>query len=137
MNERNDERHSDDQHKPAARWASLWLITVSPTIWAVHFLLCYVTAAIWCARVAGRNGMLGDARLLIAAYTVVALAGIVLTAWRGYRQHSYGEGSAPHNEDSSEDRYRFLGYATLLLSGLSAVATIFVALSAVFIRSCA
>ncbi|MGB7839915.1 MAG: hypothetical protein WBL40_17580 [Terrimicrobiaceae bacterium] len=35
---------------------SLWLLMISPTIWAAHFLLCYLTAAIWCAKFAGRNG---------------------------------------------------------------------------------
>ena len=44
-----------------------------PTIWAAHFLLCYVTAAIWCAKVAGPDGSLGGVRVAIAVYTVLAL----------------------------------------------------------------
>ena len=32
---------------------SLWAMIVAPTIWAVHFLACYILAAIWCAK-AGR-----------------------------------------------------------------------------------
>jgi hypothetical protein len=32
---------------------SLWLLVASPVIWAAHFLLCYGTAAVWCAKVAG------------------------------------------------------------------------------------
>ena len=115
---------------------SLWLLVVSPTIWAVHFLACYITAAIWCAKVAGRDGSLGPVRVAIAVYTVVALLGIGLTGWRGYRRHDYGTADPPHDADTPEDRHRFLGYATLLLSSLSAVATIYSALAAVFMGSC-
>jgi len=120
---------------PEAR-ESLWLITFGPAIWAAHFVLSYVTAAVWCAKVAGRSGLLGDARWLIGAYTVVALIGIVLTGLRGWKRHSFGTATAPHDFDTPEDRHRFLGFATLLLCGLSFVATVFVMLSVVFIRSC-
>ena len=115
---------------------SLWLITFGPTIWAAHFVLSYVTAAVWCAKIAGRTGLLGDARLLIGAYTVVALIGIGVTGVRGWKRHHFGTASVPHDFDTPEDRHRFLGFATLLLCGLSFVATVFVMLSVVFIRSC-
>ena len=114
---------------------SLWLITFGPGIWALHFVLSYVTAAIWCAKV-GRSAMLDDVRLIIAGYTVVALIGIGLTGLRGWKLHSFGTATAPHAFDTPEDRHRFLGFATLLLCGLSFVATIFVMLCVVFIRSC-
>jgi len=42
----------------------------------------------------------------------------------------------PHDADTPEDRHRFLGFATLLLSGLSAVAVIYTALVVVVFRSC-
>ncbi|MCA9115845.1 MAG: hypothetical protein KDA79_12235 [Planctomycetaceae bacterium] len=115
---------------------SLWMLTISPTIWAVHFLASYITAAVWCEKYAGRDGTLWNARLLIAIYTAVALAGIAVTAWTGWKRQQYGDASLPHDFDSPEDRHRFLGFATLLLSGLSVVATIFVALVAVFVRTC-
>lgn len=121
---------------PPEERESLWLITFGPSIWAIHFVLSYVTAAIWCAKVAGRSGMLGDARLIVAGYTVVALIGITLTGLRGWKLHSFGTATAPHDFDTPEDRHRFLGFATLLLCGLSFVATIFVTLCVVFIRSC-
>jgi hypothetical protein len=136
MNQTQDDQPDEELEAPPARWGSLWLLTFGPGIWAVHFLLCYVTAAVWCARVAGRPGELADVRGVIALYTLVAVIGIGLTAWRGYRQHSYGEATAPHDFDTPHDRHRFLGYSTLLLCGLSLVATVFVALSAVFIRTC-
>ena len=115
---------------------SLWLLVASPTTWAAHFLLCYLTAAVWCAKVAGPAGPLGTVRVLIAAYTVLALAGIGLVGWVGYRRHTYGTASTPHDFDTPEDRHRFLGFATLLLSGLSAVAVAYVALTALFIGTC-
>ncbi len=115
---------------------SLWLLTASPTIWAAHFLLCYITASIWCAKVVGAGGSLQSVRVAIAVYTVLALAGIGFLGWSGYRKHSFGNAALPHDDDTPEDRYRFLGFATLLLSALSAVAVIYAALVAVFIRSC-
>lgn len=115
---------------------SLWLLIAGPMIWAVHFLLCYITAAIWCAKIAGIDGPLDGARLAIAVYTVLALIGIGIVAARGFRQHSFGRASVPHDYDTAADRHRFLGFATLLLSGLSAVATLYVALAAVFIGNC-
>ncbi|MGH9900638.1 MAG: hypothetical protein ACRD68_02240 [Pyrinomonadaceae bacterium] len=115
---------------------SLWLLTASPVMWAAHFLLSYITASIWCAKMAGTDDALWSVRVAIIIYTVVALAGIGITGWIGYRRHSYGNASAPHDDDTPEDRHRFLGFSTLLLSALSAVATLYAALVVVFFRSC-
>lgn len=115
---------------------SLWRLTISPVIWSVHFLVSYVTVAVWCAKVAGRYGLLSDARVLVAVYTVIALAGIAVTGWDAYRRHRIGGTTVPHDFDTAEDRHRFLGFASLLLSLLSGVATIYVALAAVFIQTC-
>ena len=115
---------------------SLWMLTASPVIWAVHFMACYLTVAIWCAKVAGQDGSLGDARTAIVVYTVLALAGIAVIGWRGYRRHSYGGATTPHDFDTPADRHRFMGFATLLLSLLSAVATIYAALTIAFIGGC-
>jgi hypothetical protein len=120
----------------AEKHQSLWLLTASPIIWAAHFMLCYSTAAIWCAKVVGPGGPLGGVRMAIAVYTAVALAAIGIIGWIGYRRHSYGHADLPHDDDTPDDRHRFLGFATLLLSGLSAVATLYAALVAVFIGSC-
>lgn len=136
MNEQAEARPEETSEAPLDERSTLWLLTYGPTIWAVHFLLCYVVAAIWCAKIAGRTGPLGDLRLIIGGLTLLALIGIGLTGWRGWRMHTFGHATAPHDFDTPADRHRFLGFSTLLLSGLSVVATIFVALSAVFIRSC-
>ena len=40
---------------------SYWRLASAPVIWALHFLLSYATAAVWCAKVAGPDGALGAA----------------------------------------------------------------------------
>jgi hypothetical protein len=115
---------------------SLWRLTMSPIIWATHFLLSYISAAIWCAKVVGRDGGLEPIRLAVAVYTGLALVGIVIVGWRGFSRHRFGSTTGSHDFDSPESRHRFLGFATLLLSALSLVATIYVTLVVVFIRSC-
>lgn len=115
---------------------SIWMLTISPIIWALHFLLSYVTAAVWCAKYAGDSASLGPARTAIGVYTAIALTGIAITGWIGHRRHSVGSAELPHDDDTPEDRHRFLGFSTLLLSVLSAVATLFVAAVAYFVGSC-
>ena len=126
--EPKDETHESRQ--------SLWRLIVSPAIWAAHFLLSYLTAAIWCAKFAGRDGSLGGVRVAIDIYTALALLGIGLNGWSGWRRHRHGAETAPHDFDSPADRHRFLGFATLLLAALSFVATIFVAIVALFFEDC-
>jgi hypothetical protein len=115
---------------------SLLLLTASPLIWAAHFLLCYGTASIWCAKVLGFGGSLTTVRTGIVLYTALALAGIGIIGWIGYQRHSLGYAALPHDDDTPEDRHRFLGFATLLLSALSAVAVIYAAAVVVFIERC-
>jgi hypothetical protein len=115
---------------------SLLLLIAAPTIWALHFLGCYITVAIWCEKVAGRDGPLGGARVAVAILTVLALLGIWLNARAGWRRHTFGSSTLPHDFDTPEDRHRFLGFATFLLAGLSAIAVIFVAIVALFFSDC-
>jgi hypothetical protein len=107
-----------------------------PTTWAAHFLLSYATAAIWCAKVVGPGGSLATVRMAIFCYSLAALAVVVFIGWIGYRRHSLGQATLPHDDDTPEDRHRFLGLATFLLSALSAVAIVFEALVIVFIDRC-
>jgi hypothetical protein len=111
---------------------SLASLVAAPLIWAAHFLLSYVTAAIWCAKVAGAD--LGGARAAIAVYTVAALLSILVIGWRAARRHRLGD--SPHDRDSPEARHRFVAFATLLLAGLSAIAIIYAALAAALVGSC-
>ena len=123
--------------KPESR-ESIWLLIISPTIWSVHFLATYLTAAIWCAKLGDTGASFRNVRIAIGVYTLLALLGITCVAWLGYRRHAARPVSldVPHHADTEHDRHGFLGFATLLLSALSAVATVFVALVAVFVESC-
>lgn len=115
---------------------SLWLLTVAPAIWAAHLLLCYITAAVWCAKFVEPGGALGGVRTAIGWYTVVALAGIGGVGWEGLRRHRHGAEATTHDLDSAEDRHRFVGFATLLLSGLGALGVLYAALAATFFETC-
>jgi len=115
---------------------SLWMLVVSPSIWAVHFLASYLTAAIWCAKAVDRSVSLGAARTAIVAYTIAAIIGIGVTGWLGFRRVSFQSDQMPHDDATPLDRHRFLGFATLLLSALSAVATLFVAAVILFVGTC-
>lgn len=118
------------------RKESLWMLAASPLIWSAHFLFCYISAAIWCAKFASRFSSLEPVRWAIAGYTLVALIGIAINGWAGFRHHRIGGEPLPHDLDSPGDRHRFLGFATLLLAGLSAVATVFSALVALIFEDC-
>jgi hypothetical protein len=120
----------------AERHESIWILAVSPTIWAVHFGVCYITAAIWCAKAPSALAPLGGVRTAVVVFTALALGAIAVTGWIGYRAHSFGAESLPHDDDTPGDRHRFLGFATFLLSGLSAVAVVYAALVVLFVRTC-
>lgn len=115
---------------------SLWLLAAAPAIWAAHFLLCYVAAAVWCAKFAGPAGPLAPARRAILALTVLALAGIAVIGRGGWRRCRLPPPPLSREFDTDEDRHRFLGFATFLLSVLSAVATVYAAGAAAFMRDC-
>jgi hypothetical protein len=115
---------------------SLWSLAAAPLVWAAHFVASYVTAAIWCAKRAGVDGSLATVRVVIAIYTVAALAAVISMGWRGSRRHAAAASSVPHDADTAVGRHRFLGFAAMLLSGLSAVAILYSALVPLLIGSC-
>lgn len=113
----------------------LWQLVAGPSAWMLHFLLCYVTAAIHCAK-ATEAVPLDGARIALWIYTALALAVIAAFGWRGWRQHRAGRQPLPHDAGTAADRRRFLGFATFLLCGLSAVAVIYTTLAIAVIGSC-
>lgn len=115
------------------RRESLWWLAAAPLIWGVHLLASYCTAAIFCQK---QGGALGAVRLAITGYSVLALVALIALGMRGYRAHHYGDTTGTRHLDTPEDRHRFLGFATLLLAGIAAVAVVYQALPAVFIGSC-
>ena len=117
----------------AEKKESLWALAAAPLIWAAHFVAAYGTAAVYCAKLP--HVSFAPARVALAIMTGIALAAVALVGWRGWRRHRQGSGALPHDADSPEDRHRFLGFATALLSGLSALTILFEAL-AVALGSC-
>lgn len=115
---------------------TLWTLFTAPVIWALHFLACYILAAVYCQKPYLLNISFGSVRLIIAAMTFAALAGIALSAWLAWRQWEFGGDDPPHDNPTLRDRNLFQGFATLLLSGLSFVAVIMVAMPALFITEC-
>ena len=115
---------------------SLWLLTFAPTIWAAHLLASYITAAVWCAKFVPAGGALSGVRNAVMWYSAIAMAAIAIIGWEGYRRHRFGTEATTHDLDSVEDRHRFLGFATLLLSGLSAVGVLYAALAATYFDTC-
>jgi hypothetical protein len=115
---------------------TLWTLFTAPVIWAVHFLFCYVGAAIFCAKQAELDIGFDAVRIAIAAGTLLALALITLSGFLAWRQWGFGLHDPPHDDPTAHDRRHFQGFATLLLSGLSFVAVIFVALPTLFIAEC-
>lgn len=122
------QRQDQDEFRGAT--GSLFRIALAPTVWAFHFLFCYAGAAVWCAKVGTPEGVT-FLRLSILGLTLLALAAIGWQGWHSYRQW------APHDHDDHvEGPIRFLGHAGFLLSIISFVGVVYVALPALFIESC-
>ncbi|MBS3647534.1 hypothetical protein KEU06_02695 [Pseudaminobacter sp. 19-2017] len=115
---------------------TFWTLFTAPVVWAVHFLVCYVGAAIYCAKQHELGFGFGVVRIGIGAATFAALAIILLAAWLSWRQWGFGAYAPPHDEPTRLDRNLLQGFSTLLLSGLSFVAVIYVAMPALFVTEC-
>ena len=116
---------------------SLWTLVTPPTVWALHFLIAYPTAALACAREDAGGFGLDAARLTIAAITAVALGIIAVagySAWRGSGGTLIADD--PLDDATLDSRSRFLANATLLLAGLSFIATLYVAMPALVFATC-
>ena len=116
--------------------ADLWFLIGAPTVWALHFLACYVLAAVYCAKAGSEFADLAPVRIWIAVFTVAGLALVAATGVQAWRHWGFGANSPPHDAATPGDRRRFLGYAALLISALSFVAVVFTALPALIIVDC-
>lgn len=126
--------HHDPEELEEARQSggSILALAFGPSIWAVHFLIVYVAGAIACEKA---PAAMWQVRVGIGAATAVALVAILLVsvpAWREWRR----AGDVRTDRDTPTARSRFLGYAALLLSGLSVVAVVFSALPAALAGAC-
>lgn len=128
-----DEVIEADRHDERAE--SLWWLAAAPAVWVGHFIVCYATAAIYCAK-ADAYAALNPVRLVIMVATVVALTAIAAIGWRGMRRHRLTSAKEAHHYDTPAGRHRFLGFAQALLSGMSLLATLFVAMPTFFVETC-
>jgi hypothetical protein len=112
---------------------SLWLLAWPPAIWAAHFLGSYALAAVWCRGNSPGSSWLG---LSIATSALVAIALIGYAGWIGWQKHNIPGGKPSHDGDNNEDRTRFLGFATVLLAALSAMATAYTSVAALIAGAC-
>jgi small-conductance mechanosensitive channel len=123
--------------REAGTGTDLWRVILSPIIWAVHFLFCYIGTAIWCAK-AGRDASTDPARWIVGIATALALLGIgsiALSFWRT-RARSLTDDDFEFEYNSPEERHRFLSHIALMLCLLSAVAVTYVALPAALVSTC-
>lgn len=128
---------SEDENQGLAgqlreRRVTLWTLIVPPTVWAVHFMFCYLWVSVSCAKLAAFPRF----PVAFAAGTLVALAIIVASGVIAFLQSRRPGDPPPHDESTGIDRTRFLATATLLLAGLSFVAVLFTAAPALMLTDC-
>lgn len=116
---------------------SLLAMVAGPIVWTLHFLACYLTVSLACA--AGQQRLVLPGIATATAASLVLLAGICLAAWRRWRA---GRGSE-HGQGAQQEQGRdaavapFFALVTLMLSVLSAVAVLWVALPGAMLPACA
>jgi hypothetical protein len=128
---------SPTHKKTADQGTDLWRVIAAPILWALHFLFCYVYAAVYCEKL-GRNAALLPVTAAVAIATGVALVGIGLctrSLWQ-VRARSVTDHDFEFEHNSPEERHRFLSHVALMLCALSAVAILYVAIPTVYLESC-
>lgn len=115
---------------------NLWTLILPPTVWAVHFLVSYVVAAIHCAKAPDIFAPLPGVRITIGAATAVAVALIAFAGVRAWREWRGSGIARPFDQATAAHRERQLEFATVLLAGLSLVGVLFVALPAWYYGDC-
>lgn len=111
---------------------TLWTLIVPPTVWAGHFLFCYLWVAISCAK----TGAFARFPAAFVIGTAVALAIILASGAIAWVQARGPGDPPPHEQSTDRDRLRFLALATLLLAALSAAGVVFTAAPALMLTDC-
>ncbi len=95
-------------------------------------MACYVWAALACGRFRGS----GEATIGTAMITMTALALVIIAAafWRALVQLRYRRQAS--DDPTPEDRTRFMAFTTLLLAGMSWIATLYIGAAAWSIGGC-
>ena len=111
----------------------LWVPLISPIIWSAHFTVSYIWAALACGRFSSDAGSVERALIVMTAVALVAIGFLFL---RAFRQLNYRMPDQPNDDGTPEDRTRFMSYTTMLLAGMSWIATLFVGAAATAIGGC-
>ena len=115
---------------------NLWRVLAPLTIWALHFLVCYVAAAVLCAKYP-QTADLSSLRYLIFSATFLAAAAVAYIAISTLRIWRFSmDGDLDYDHDTPEERHRFLAHVTLMLCALSVIGILYVAVPAAIIGSC-
>lgn len=135
MNQISTEEEQEEFHEEQD---SLWRLALSPTLWALHFVICYGATTVFCADHILGVDYLSTLRLGIGLLTIAVLAAIVWLGWGAWRQWDVVRDREWENDaGNNEDRHQFMGHAAFLLSLISAVGVIYVSLPVLLIASCA
>lgn len=113
----------------------LWVPVIGPVIWSTHFTVCYIAVALWCGRFAAAFSVTAF-HIVMAGTTAIALAAIAACFLHGFRGHRSRLPDRPHDEDTPEDRQHFVAFTTMLLAGLSFIATGYAALALWMVPTC-
>jgi len=126
-------RHKEEKRAFREEAESLIRITLAPVIWAGHFVICYCTVAVACAK----TGDVAPWRGLLIAFTLACLVAIVWVGWRSFRQWDVRHtGEFTNPEGRAEDRHQFLGHAAFLLAIISGIGVVYSALPLILIGGC-
>lgn len=115
----------------------LWRVVLAPVIWAAHFLVCYIGAAIWCAKL-GRDAGLDPVRWGIAAVTLAAALAIGLlfrSLWKVGGLSVTGD-DLIYEHDTPEERHRFLSHIAMMMCVLSLAGILYVSIPAMLVETC-
>ena len=113
----------------------IWLPVIAPVIWTAHFLGCYAWMVLGCGRL--RDPIIAPpTSAAITGVTAVALIAITTLFVHGWRRHGYDLRDQPNDDASPQDRTRFMAFTTMLLAGLSWIATLYVGVAAWWIGGC-
>ncbi len=136
-----DHTSKPDRREVAEEGESLLRITLAPTVWALHFVASYASAAIYCAKRASGAEDIAVLRIGIGLGTIVALATILWlghSAWRQWLAAKERSGREMIEDlvEEGEGRHGFLGHAGLLLAIVSFVGVLYTTLPAALIGTC-
>jgi hypothetical protein len=131
------QRAHNEVERETGHGTDLWRVIAAPIVWALHFLFCYVYAAIYCEKT-GRGASLDQPTLVVIGATVVALGLIGLSTrhiWR-VRARSLTDNDFEFEHNTPEERHRFLSHVALMLCVLSAVAVLYVTIPMLYLSTC-